>query len=162
MNLNPKPHILSISFIIMGFSAMMTQVVTLRELIIVFTGNELTLGIILGVWLLWTAVGSGLLSRVIPRLTHPLYIFIFCQLLIAILLPTTILFIRASKQIFSLPVGEIAPPHLIFIIPLLAFAPICLLTGFLYALGCKLLAQSAKQLSLIAGRVYLLEGIGAG
>ncbi len=141
---------------------MMTQVVTLRELIIVFTGNELTLGIILGVWLLWTAVGSGLLSRVIPRLTHPLYIFIFCQLLIAILLPTTILFIRASKQIFSLPVGEIAPPHLIFIIPLLAFAPICLLTGFLYALGCKLLAQSAKQLSLIAGRVYLLEGIGAG
>ena len=141
---------------------MMTQVVTLRELIIVFTGNELTLGIILGVWLLWTAIGSGLLSRVIPRLTHPLYIFIFCQLIIAILLPTTILFIRTSKQIFSLPVGELAPPHLIFIIPLLAFAPICILTGFLYALGCKLLAQTEKEPSFVAGRVYLLEGIGAG
>jgi spermidine synthase len=162
MNHNLKSRHLIFTFIIMGFSAMMTQVVTLRELIIVFTGNELTLGIILGIWLLWTAVGSGLISRLIPRLKHPLHTLIFCQLIIVILLPITLVFIRTSKQIFSLPIGEIAPPYFIFIIPAFAFAPICMLFGFLYALGCKLFAQAEKEFSLVAGRVYLLEGIGAG
>lgn len=141
---------------------MITQVVTLRELIIVFTGNELTLGIILGLWLLWTAVGSGLINRLIPRLKHPLHTLIFCQLVIVILLPVTLVFIRTSKQIFSLPIGETAPPCFIFILPALAFAPICMLFGFLYALGCKLFAGIDKDSSMVAGRVYLFEGIGAG
>lgn len=162
MNLNLTPRYLTIAFIIMGFSAMMTQVITLRELIILFTGNELTLGIIFGAWLLWTAFGSGLLSRLIPRLKHALIVFIFCQLALAFLLPATIFFIRVSKNFFSLPVGEIAAPQFVFIIPLLSFAPICALIGFLYALGCKLLAQVEQGKSLVAGRVYLFEAIGAG
>ena len=42
-----------------GFSAVVGQIVLMRELIQVFNGNEISLGILLATWLLWTAVGSG-------------------------------------------------------------------------------------------------------
>ena len=45
-----------------GFSAVVGQIVLMRELIQVFNGNEISLGILLGTWLLWTAVGSGFAS----------------------------------------------------------------------------------------------------
>ena len=31
----------------------------MRELMVVFYGNEISLGLMLGSWLFWTAVGSG-------------------------------------------------------------------------------------------------------
>ena len=39
----------------------------MRELIVVFYGNEISLGIILVGWLLWTALGSGLAGRLAAR-----------------------------------------------------------------------------------------------
>jgi len=48
-----------------GFSAVVGQIVLMRELIQVFNGNEISLGILLGMWLLWTAVGSGAASWIL-------------------------------------------------------------------------------------------------
>jgi spermidine synthase len=45
-----------------GFSAVVGQIVLMRELIVVFNGNEISLGIMLATWLLWTAAGSSLCS----------------------------------------------------------------------------------------------------
>ena len=37
-----------------GFSAVVGQIVLMRELIQVFNGNEIALGILLATWLFWT------------------------------------------------------------------------------------------------------------
>ena len=42
----------------LGVSSIVTQIVTLREFLSVFAGNELVIGIILGNWLLLTGLGS--------------------------------------------------------------------------------------------------------
>ena len=42
-----------------GFSAVVGQIVLMRELIQVFNGNEIALGMLLATWLLWTAIGSA-------------------------------------------------------------------------------------------------------
>jgi pheromone shutdown protein TraB len=47
---------------LIGFSAVIGQIVLMRELIVVFNGNEISLGILLATWLFWTAAGSGLSS----------------------------------------------------------------------------------------------------
>ena len=41
--------------LIMGVSSVIAQVILLRELLVVFYGNELSIGIILAGWLLWEA-----------------------------------------------------------------------------------------------------------
>ena len=48
-----------------GFCAVVGQIVLMRELIQVFNGNEISLGILLGTWLLWTAAGSGAASGIL-------------------------------------------------------------------------------------------------
>jgi hypothetical protein len=47
---------------LIGFSAVIGQIVLMRELIVVFNGNEISLGIMFATWLFWTAAGSGLSS----------------------------------------------------------------------------------------------------
>ena len=43
-----------------GFSAVLAQLTLLRELLAAFSGNELVLGVALGLWLLLTGIGAGL------------------------------------------------------------------------------------------------------
>ena len=53
---------------LIGFTSVITQIVLMRELIVVFYGNEISLGIMLAGWLLWTAIGSSVSGRVSARL----------------------------------------------------------------------------------------------
>jgi len=142
---------------------MISQIVLLRELVLFFTGNELTLGIILAFWLLWTAIGSGLIARLIKFSVRPINLLIICQFLLVVLLPLTLIFVRSSRLLFYIPIGEITSPIFILLIPLLALAPVCIIVGFLYTLGCRLLSQITQiSDSSIPGRVFLFEAIGSG
>jgi spermidine synthase len=47
-----------ISLLLTGLSGMTAQILLLRELLVSFLGNELTLGVILANWLILEAVGS--------------------------------------------------------------------------------------------------------
>jgi len=163
MNTQIKFSHLIIAFVAMGFSSMISQVVLMRELILFFTGNELTLGIILAFWLLWTAIGSGASGKLIEFSSTPIKLLIISQFLLVILLPLSVVFIRLARNIFSIPIGEMTSPIFIVIVPILALAPVCIIVGFLYTLGCKLLSQiSQVNDSSVPGRVFLLEAIGSG
>ena len=50
--------------ILIGFTAAIAQIVLMRELMVVFCGNEISLGLMLGSWLFWTAAGSAIAGRV--------------------------------------------------------------------------------------------------
>ena len=52
-----------------GFTAVIAQIVLMRELVVVFCGNEVSLGMILATWLVWTAFGGGILGRLRLRLS---------------------------------------------------------------------------------------------
>ena len=53
-----------IIFGLIGFSATAAQIVFLREFFTAFSGNELSLGIVLAAWLFWTAIGSYLFGKI--------------------------------------------------------------------------------------------------
>ena len=163
MNTSKKYYYLLIIFIAMGFSAMISQVLLLRELVLFFTGNELTLGIILALWLFWTAFGSGIIGRLIKFSRRPENLLIFAQFLLVVLLPSTVVFIRSIKSILDIPFGEVTSPLLILLVPLLALAPVCIIVGFLFTLGCKLLSHfGVEEKSSVPGHVFLFESVGSG
>jgi len=53
-----------------GITAMAAQVIVMREVIALFNGNELSVGIVLSAWLLWTSIGSGLTGRLMRCAAH--------------------------------------------------------------------------------------------
>ena len=53
---------LTFGFLLMGFSFTVTQGLLIRELLVAFYGNEMSIGLVLGCWLLLEAIGSALLG----------------------------------------------------------------------------------------------------
>jgi len=62
-----KTSKIMVSLTAVGFSAVVTQLILIREGISTFGGNELVIGLILGLWLLSTASGACLGARLVAR-----------------------------------------------------------------------------------------------
>ncbi|MGC8838985.1 MAG: hypothetical protein ACP5UM_11270, partial [Anaerolineae bacterium] len=58
---------LDLAFLLMGFTFTIAQTLLARELLVAFSGNELSIGLVLGCWLLLEAAGSALAGRMAPR-----------------------------------------------------------------------------------------------
>ena len=97
--MNPENQIAArAALALCGFTAVVGQIVLMRELIQVFNGNEIALGILLATWLLWTAVGSALtsvLGLVAPVAARLAVAALEC--LLAASLPATIWALRYAK-----------------------------------------------------------------
>jgi spermidine synthase len=150
------------AFILMGLGALLAQIILLRELMKVFSGNELTAGIVLAAWLFWTAVGSALLGARADRLQDKTSIFATVQMILSVCLLASFLLVRYLRPLLGTPAGEIASlPQMVCGIFLLLI-PLCLCSGFLFALGCSLLGEIAGKGARSIGQVYAYEALGAG
>jgi spermidine synthase len=150
------------AFILMGLSALLAQIILLRELMKVFSGNELTTGIMLAAWLLWTALGSALLGMLADRIQEKSSFFASLQLVLALILLASFLLVRYLRPLLGIPAGEIASlPQMVAGIFVLLI-PLCLCSGFLFALGCSLLGEIAGKGPRSVGVVYAYEALGAG
>jgi len=138
---------------VIGFAAIIVQILLLRELVTVFNGNELTYGISLMIWLTATGLGSYFTGKVMKLFKDPLNVLIYTQLAISIIVPAEIYFARISKMLFNIPAGSLPDLNSIFIISVLSMAPACFLFGSLFTLGSKALGN--------IGSMYIIESIGS-
>ena len=150
-----------VAWIIWGMTSMIGQIVLLRELLAVFYGNEVTLGIMLAGWLLWVGVGSLGLGRIALRIRKKTEVFLLGQVLVALLLPLSILLVRLSKVGLGFSTGEIIGLVPIVLITFVLLAPFCLVVGFLFALSCQLFVRQDRDAAQHIGRVYVYEAVGA-
>ncbi len=155
-----KKKILIFALILVGFSSVVSQVVLIRELLITFYGNELSVGFILASWLFWVGMGSWFLGRRADRIKRGTEVFILTQFLIWFLLPLEILLVRMSKSIIGVGLGEIIGPFPMLYFSFLALAPLCLVIGFQFALGCRVYNQVVKEAPKAIGRVYIYDALG--
>ena len=56
---------------LVGLCGLVAQAVIIREMVVAFHGNELSIGVMLGSWLLWTGLGSLGLGWLVSRLPGP-------------------------------------------------------------------------------------------
>jgi spermidine synthase len=151
-----------LAFIVMGFTFTITQVMVIRELLVVFIGNELSIAIILANWLLLEAAGSFLLGEKAEKVGLGKGGYALLQVLISLLLPVTIYGIRCLRDIMGLSLGEGTSLLAIFSWTVPILGPLGITNGVMFALGCSLHADWAKKGAPSIGRVYLYEALGAG
>ncbi|MEW6659146.1 MAG: fused MFS/spermidine synthase [Thermodesulfobacteriota bacterium] len=145
--------------LIYGAGSLVSQVLILRELLVLAQGQELKLALGLWCWLFWTGLGSllgGRLASRYPPATVQLGTLLF---LLAWLLPATILATKALPLLAPRPWGQSLPPGTALLLFLTLLAPFGLVSGFFFPWACRVLAGSTPQGAV--GRVYYLEALGA-
>jgi spermidine synthase len=138
---------------VIGFVSILGQVVLLRELSVAFYGVELIYTLALGVWLLCSACGA-MLSR---RTDNPSFLQInFLLLLLSIVIPLDVAFIRSIRLFFSDIPGAYLPLHTQVAAMSASLLPVGLLLGLLFQWAAKRYIVGKKSLA----SAYALECLG--
>ncbi|MBN1871003.1 MAG: fused MFS/spermidine synthase [Candidatus Omnitrophica bacterium] len=149
------------SIILIGLTAMASQIVIMRELMVVFYGNELSLGVTLACWLFWVSFGSLVVGRpAAARIKEKVLAFSVVYIVSAFILPAVILCVRLIPEIYGLSPGEIVGVLPMLLSSFILLMPVCVLGGFAFTLGCETINFTGEQAGEI-GYVYILEAIGA-
>ena len=148
---------------LVGFSAVIGQIILMRELIVVFNGNEISLGIMLATWLFWTATGSIVSSAVALGANNPRRAVAALQCLVAVSLPPTIWALRAAKSIFQTVPGELVGPLPMLLASLACLSLFCFVSGALFVVAARMVeAECAVSARVATSSAYLLEAVGSG
>jgi len=144
---------------VIGLSGIVAQIIILRELLVNFYGNELTVGIILANWVMLEAIGVFLLGRLIEKIKNKLNAFIVLNVLFALILPSCVYLARVFKVISGIPFSEAVSLSAVFISSLMIVLPAAFLHGALFSCGCKVYSLAGNQERSI-GKVYTWETLG--
>jgi spermidine synthase len=147
----------SFPLLVLGFTALISQVIFLREFLSVFHGNELVIGIIFACWMLLTGTGSliGRSDRIARRENNA---HAAGFILLGLLPMLSVLVIRFLKNIVF-PAGSMAGVAGILIFSVSVLLVFCLLSGFLFTRLTVVL--SLKYNANLLGRSYAVESIGS-
>ena len=149
-----------IAILAMGFSGLVAEIFLLREFLIVFAGNEFSIGIILANWLIIEAFGSFLLGRRAEKSKNKLEIFTIITILFFISLFIAIFLIRTLKRTIGISIGENIGFLPLFYSSFLILLPPSLFHGALFTSSCQIYSMFSDQDASSAGRVYAYETVG--
>lgn len=139
---------------IIGLSGIVAQVILLRELMVGFQGNEMTVGVIFANWLAGEALGAYLSARIIERARNKILVFMSAEWLFLAALPVCLFFARVYKSYAGIPVGEGMGFTAIMLVTLAACLPVSFLHGALFSASCGLRPDQG------IGKIYAWETIG--
>jgi len=142
------------NFFILGFNAVVIQLVILRELFSVFSGNELLAGLVLACWFIFTGLGALLVKYI----SHRINSFFSYLLLTLPLVLTAVLLLTFTyyKNQFFMPGVMQGPLELFFVVAGILF-PVCLLSGAAFTV---FVARQQTDKNEIA-RLYAFESLGS-
>lgn len=152
------------SLFLLGVSSQLIQAWLIREVLVVFYGNEASLGAFFGSWLLWIALGALAILWLRDRpwvrdaargLSHLL-------LLLPLLVVLQILGTRSIRLFLDTPSTELVPLGQAFVSILVLTLPAAVALGLAFPLACK--ALGARYAPSVIGGVswlYVAEAAGA-
>ena len=153
--------LLRFALFFIGFIAIAVQVLLVREFMVVFFGNELCLGIILGGWLIGITIGTAFGGRIARRDAGTAPLFIILQAFICLIPFVQIGTIRLIRSML-----DVAPGEYITLLPLIASAflitlPFSFAIGLLFPCACTLLVDQLNRKAHHIGLVYIFEAAGS-
>ncbi len=149
-----------IAIIVMGFSGLVAEILLLRELLIVFSGNELGIGIILANWLILEASGCLFPGRLADRSKNALETYTVITALLSLSVPIAVFLTRNLKSMLGVSIGESIGLVPTVYVSFLVLLPVSLLHGALFPFSCRIYSLFSGQAVPAAGRVYVYETIG--
>src|SRR3990167_2587438 len=173
MSISSGWYFLLTAVVLIGTQATMAQVILVRELLVVFYGNELCLGVILGTWLFGVALGAGLgakalksskqyavgsMQKAVPTVSTT---FLFLILTLCLVLPGQVVAIRLLRFIIHVPYGQhISILSLLLSSPLIIM-PFSFVVGFIFPFSAHVFKGFTKGAATDIGAVYILESLGS-
>ncbi len=158
---NQKLPTLLPAVLTLGIISQIGQAIILRELLMVFHGSELSIGLILAAWLLWVGLGSRLGSGLTHRIKNPFKFLTLTAALLGLFLPFTILAIRRLRDIFNLLPGTYFSLQEMALTCLIIMAPACLLLGFQFIMLARIWREDDhREDTASASKTYISEASG--
>ncbi|OGX17588.1 MAG: hypothetical protein A3K83_00440 [Omnitrophica WOR_2 bacterium RBG_13_44_8b] len=153
-------YLFILTIFVMGLSGLVAQVLILRELLVGFLGNELTIGIVLANWVALEAAGVFIIGKSIDKIKHSIGLFTVLELIFSLMLPVSIYLARDFKNILGIGFGEGIGLYAVFLVSLLILLPVSFCHGGLFSAGCKIYASFARDSAESIGKIYAWETLG--
>ncbi len=150
----------AVAILVKGFSGLVAQILLLRELLIVFSGNELSIGIILANWLILGALGSYASGRWAEKSRNALETFAVLTVLFALSLLIAIYLTRVLKVAMGVSIGESIGFLPMLFSSLLVLSAVSILQGALFTYSCRIYSLFSNPDASSVGRVYVYETVG--
>lgn len=150
------------SALVLGVACQIAQVLLLRELLMVFHGNELSLGVVLAAWMAWVGVGSRLGAAALRRWPDAERLLRLDAVLVALILPATVLFVRVLPGVLAIPPGALPSLGDMAASSLVVLAPTTVLLGAQFVLVSRIWRARAAVAdgSSGAAKTYVGEALG--
>lgn len=153
--------VLSQAIILFGAFATITQVIFLREFLVVANGNELFLGLIFFCWFLGITLGALLAAHIADRVHSLLSAIISLLLIQCLTVLVEIALIRSIRITLHIPASQYLPLFPFFAVALAYVLPFSVITGITFPLFCRYFTQYVASDAESIGTVYYLEALGA-
>ncbi len=139
-----KPHrkIVAALFIL-GYTSILVQLILIRELLNLFQGNELVIGLILCLWMLLTASGAGFARRS-PHHVHNCRLISRLFFVEAIVPAIAVGLLSVADSLLFTP-GTTHGLIMAFVYSLILLLPGCFITGWLFTMLASLLSESRNR-----------------
>lgn len=151
-------------YFVMGFFALVTQTVLLRELMVVVLGNEFVFGIILSFWLLGIYLGAILGGRLFRRAARPVTLLLVGGSWFALIPLISLALTRLLHLISGTPAGVYIPfPQVVGWTAILV-VPCSFMVGFLFPMAPRLLSPGQREKDqpvALMSHAYMSEALGA-
>ncbi|MDD3088888.1 MAG: hypothetical protein PHT95_02960 [Candidatus Omnitrophica bacterium] len=144
-----------------GAASMAAQIIFLREFLIVFYGNEISIGMILAGWLFWGAIGSLFLGRLADIVSDKTRLLYSALILLSGLIPLVLMGIRFAKPAMGILPGEIAGYYPMVLAALTLLCMPCVLLGFIFSAACRVYSSVPSEASRSVAGIYMMDSLGA-
>ena len=145
----------------LGVYAQIAQALLIREGLVVFYGNELSLGAFFASWLGWTALGAG--SAWWLRAWGSVPLLRGGVLLLPVLLAGQIVATRLAREFMEVSAGGFLPLGDLFVALTLITLPGSFVLGLAFPLACRALEEACAQRETVStvSRLYVFDALGA-
>ena len=164
----PHTYRIFLAILVLGAYSQIVQAILIREGLVVFYGNEVSLAAFYGSWLLWLAVGSMTVLRLRRWrwVVEALGTLRWLLLLLPLLLVLQVLALRSVRAFLDVSSSEFVPLGELFLSLFLITAPSSLVLGLAFPLACKALRDRSGALGMgatvrIVSRLYVVDALGA-
>lgn len=144
----------------LGFLSIGTQIILMRELLIVCSGNEMVLGVLLAIWMFCTALGAAI-NRFFQADRLPAKLLLIL-LMISGAMPVMMITGALLLKEWLLPMGSMVGLKDTALIGLMVQFPFCLLNGLLFpVLSVKVASGTESHRFNPFSRAYAWESVGS-
>ncbi len=153
--------ILTTMFVFLGAYSIAAQIYFIRELLVIYFGNELCIGVIFAGWFAGIGCGAVLGARKTSRASSAMPEFLRCLVILCLLPFMLIPAMRMLHIFFDIPAGGYASIYHIMWGTGVTVCPFSFMVGFVFPLACRVLFEQGGKESINIGWVYIWESVGS-